>query len=90
MKQYSRKHFEFGLNSGGDAYAIARSIRENGSAHWNTRVDKELMHGCMDKAVLRIRIEEGVDEIRRAIKDTEYTRVFIVCGGDALAWNMPP
>eukprot|EP00971_Amphidinium_carterae_P131943 2613370-Amphidinium_carterae.1 len=26
LKQYSRKHFEFGLNSGGDAYAIARSI----------------------------------------------------------------
>eukprot|EP00971_Amphidinium_carterae_P301243 5984950-Amphidinium_carterae.1 len=43
-----------------------------------------------DKAVLRIYIEEGVDEIRRAIVDTEYTRVFIVCGGDALAWNMPP
>eukprot|EP00971_Amphidinium_carterae_P261614 5190065-Amphidinium_carterae.1 len=114
MKQYARKHFEFGLNSGGNAYAIAASIRENGKTHWNTRVDKELMHGCMcnlivlwmfnelcqqggannlitrDKAVLRIRIEEGVEEIRRAIKDTEYTRVFIVCGGDALAWNMPP
>eukprot|EP00971_Amphidinium_carterae_P192778 3825441-Amphidinium_carterae.1 len=43
-----------------------------------------------DKAVLRIRVEEGVDEIRRAIKDLDYTRVFVVCGGDALAWNMPP
>eukprot|EP00971_Amphidinium_carterae_P251247 4987552-Amphidinium_carterae.1 len=37
MKQYSRKHFEFGLNSGGDASAIARSIILNGKTHWNTR-----------------------------------------------------
>eukprot|EP00971_Amphidinium_carterae_P275900 5474746-Amphidinium_carterae.1 len=27
LKQYSRKHFEFGLNSGGNANTIATSIR---------------------------------------------------------------
>eukprot|EP00971_Amphidinium_carterae_P217856 4324669-Amphidinium_carterae.1 len=43
MKQYSRKHFEFGLNTGGNASTIAESIRENGGANWNTRVDKELV-----------------------------------------------
>eukprot|EP00971_Amphidinium_carterae_P286276 5684211-Amphidinium_carterae.1 len=114
MKQHSRKQFEFGMNSGGDATAIASSIVVNGNTNWNTRVDKQLMHGCMcnlivlwmfndscggpggytlktrDEAVLRIHIEEGVEKIYRAIVDTKYTRVFVVCGGDALAWNMPP
>eukprot|EP00971_Amphidinium_carterae_P103892 2057215-Amphidinium_carterae.1 len=43
-----------------------------------------------DVAVLRIRIEEGVDAIHSAVRDMEYTTIFVVCGGDALAWNMPP
>eukprot|EP00971_Amphidinium_carterae_P079658 1576485-Amphidinium_carterae.1 len=114
LKQHSRKHFEFGLNSGGNARTISESIRENGGAHLNTRVDKELFPGYMcnlivlwmfneicqqgggstlitrDKAMLRIHIEEGVDLICRAIKDANYARVFIVCGGDAQAWGMPP
>eukprot|EP00971_Amphidinium_carterae_P170073 3369873-Amphidinium_carterae.1 len=114
LRQYSRKHFEFGLNSGGNAKEIAKSIRENGGTNWNTRNEKELIPGHMcnlivlwmfneicqagggnslitrDKAQLRIHIEEGVDAIQEAVRQAEYTRVFVLCGGDALAWNMPP
>eukprot|EP00971_Amphidinium_carterae_P341427 6480218-Amphidinium_carterae.1 len=114
LRQYSRKHFEFGLNSGGNAKEIAKSIRENGGTNWNTRNEKELTPGHMcnlivlwmlneicpagggnglitrDKAQLRIHIEEGVDAIQEAVRQAEYTRVFVVCGGDALAWNTPP
>eukprot|EP00971_Amphidinium_carterae_P275901 5474746-Amphidinium_carterae.2 len=42
------------------------------------------------KAVLRIHIEEGVDAIHSAVRESEYARMLVVCGGDALAWNMPP
>eukprot|EP00971_Amphidinium_carterae_P335650 6471617-Amphidinium_carterae.4 len=101
MKHNSRKHFEFGLNSGGTAEAIARSIRENGGAFWKTRNGLESVAGqycnlivlwmfneiCLsgagnslmtrDKAQLRIKIEDGVDMIQNAVRQAEYTRVFV-------------
>eukprot|EP00971_Amphidinium_carterae_P142861 2830292-Amphidinium_carterae.2 len=43
-----------------------------------------------DELQLRLIVESGVNKIRDAIRQTQFTRVFIVCGGDANAWGMPP
>eukprot|EP00971_Amphidinium_carterae_P033508 659968-Amphidinium_carterae.9 len=37
-----------------------------------------------------MKLDQGIDKICDAMCDMDYKRIFVIIGGDAIAWGLPP